>query len=48
MIPTETQLSIKKDRLNSLKNSPKNIKCPGVVKKLTREIRNLKKQIKED
>ena len=44
MIPTETQLAIKKDRLNSLKNSPKNVKCPGVVRKLTREIRNLEKR----
>lgn len=41
MITLAEKLAIKKDRLNSLKNSPKNIKCPGVVKKLTREIRNL-------
>ncbi len=43
MIPIDAQLAIKKDRLNALKNSTKNIKCPGVVKRLTREIRNLEK-----
>lgn len=48
MIPMDAQLAMKKDRLNALKNSSKNIKCPGVIKRLTREIRNLEKQIKED
>ncbi len=43
MIPIDAQLAMKKDRLNSLRNSSKNIKCPGVVKRLTREVRNLEK-----
>lgn len=45
MITLAEKLLIKKDRLNSLKNSPKNVKCPGVVKRLTREIRNLEKEL---
>lgn len=32
-------------RLIKLKDSPKNIKAPGVVKKLTRQKRNLEKII---
>lgn len=44
MIPIDAQLAMKKDRLNSLRNSSKNIKCPGVVKRLTREVRNLEKK----
>jgi hypothetical protein len=44
MIPIDAQLAMKKDRLNSLRNSFKNIKCPGVIKRLTREIRNLEKR----
>jgi hypothetical protein len=36
---TEQILAIKKDRLNKLENSPKNIKAPGTVKKLRRQIR---------
>lgn len=46
MISLLDQLAMKKDRLNSLKNSPKNIKCPGVVRKLNREIRNLEVKIR--
>lgn len=45
MISLEQRIAIMKDRLNSLENSPKNTKCPGVVKKLTRQIRNLEKSI---
>jgi len=30
-------------RLQRLKNRPQNIKCPGVVRKLTRQVRNLEK-----
>lgn len=40
------KLSAKKNRLNTLKNrGNKNIKCPGVIKKLTREIRNLEQEV---
>jgi hypothetical protein len=39
----EQILAIKKDRFSKLNNSPKNIKAPGVVRKLAREIRNLSK-----
>ena len=34
-------LEQKKDRLNRLMQTDKNIKAPGVVRKLKREIRNL-------
>lgn len=37
----EQILALKKDRLAKLSESPKNIKCPGVVKKLRRQIRNI-------
>ena len=36
----EQKIAILKDRYNKLNNSPKNIKCPGVVQKLTRQLRN--------
>ena len=39
----EQVLALKKNRLNVLEGSPKNLKCPGVVQKLRREIRNLEK-----
>lgn len=48
MITEKELLTIKKDRLNSLRNSSKNIKCPGVVRKLSREIRNLEKRDNND
>ena len=39
---TQTEiLAIKKERLNKLSNSSKNIKCPGVLRKLRREVKNL-------
>lgn len=41
----EQKLTIAKDRLNKLENSPKNIKCPGVVRKLTRQVRALEKAL---
>ena len=34
------RLLILKDRLAKLSNTPKNIKCPGVVRKLRRQVRN--------
>lgn len=37
----EQRLAIMKDRLSVLEQNPKNIKCPGVIKKLRRQIRNL-------
>ena len=40
-------LAIKKDRLNKLSNCPKDIKAPGVVKKLTRQVRTLEKLCEE-
>ncbi len=42
---TEQKLAIVKDRLVKLQNSQKNSKCPGVVKKLTRQIRILEKAL---
>lgn len=39
----EQKITLKKDRLNKLEQNGKNIDCPGVVKKLRREIRNLTK-----
>lgn len=37
----EEKLMITKERLSRLNNSPKNIKCPGVVRKLKRQVRNM-------
>ena len=37
----EQKLALMKDRLATLKNSDKNVKCPGVIRKLTRQIRNM-------
>lgn len=37
----EQILASKKNRLQKLESSGKNIKCPGVAKKLRREIRNM-------
>lgn len=37
----------KKNRLALLEDSPKNVKCPGVLRKLRREVRNLEKKIQE-
>lgn len=45
MISTTDRLVIIKDRLNRLKNSPKNIKCPGVCRKLSRQVRNIEKTV---
>ena len=43
MITTEQRIAILKDKLTKLENSPKNIKCPGVLKKRRRQLRNLQK-----
>lgn len=37
----EQKKALMQDRLNTLKASSKNVKCPGVVRKLTRQIRNM-------
>lgn len=37
----EQKKAILENRLKTLKESPKNVKCPGVVRKLTRQLRNL-------
>lgn len=39
----EQELALKKNRLESLQNNPKNIKSGGVVRRLKREIRSLEK-----
>ena len=39
------KLTIMKDRFNRLSNSPKDIKCPGVLQKLARQIRNLESSL---
>ena len=39
----EIKLAITKDRYNRLSNTPKNVKCPGVLRKIRREIKNLEK-----
>ena len=41
---TNTQKkAILEDRLRKLEQSEKNVKCPGVRRKLTRQIRNMSK-----
>lgn len=40
----EQKLALMKNRLAMLQNKPKNIKCPGVVRALKREIRNMEQQ----
>lgn len=37
------KIALMKMRLAKLKSSPKNTKCPGVVRALEREIRNMEK-----
>ena len=37
----ENKLALMKNRLITLKASEKNVKCPGVVRKLSRHIRYL-------
>ena len=35
------KLAIMKDRLSKLENNPKDWKCPGVIRKLRRQVRAL-------
>ena len=37
----ETKIAILANNIKTLENSPKNIKCPGVLKKRKRQLRNL-------
>ena len=39
----QERLVLMKNRLQKLENSAKNIKCPGVVRKVRRQIRGLDK-----
>ena len=39
----EQKLKLMKDRYNKLSENPKDIKCPGALKKLKRQIRNIEK-----
>ena len=39
----EQKLALMKNRLTTLEGTSKNVKCPGVVKALRREIPNLEK-----
>lgn len=41
----EQILTLKKNRLQKLEGSNKNIKCPGVLKRLRREIRNMEAEM---
>ena len=38
----EDKLARMENRLSVLKGNPKNVKCPGVIRKLSRQIRNMK------
>lgn len=40
---TEQIIALKENRLNTLKSNGKNVDSQGVVNKLTRELKNLKK-----
>lgn len=40
----ENQLAIMKNRYATLAGSPKNIKCGGVLRKLSRQIRNMERE----
>lgn len=39
----EAKIALAENRLANLQGSPKNIKCPGVERKVARQLRNLKK-----
>lgn len=39
----EQKLALAADRAARLEASPKNIKCPGVLRKAKRQVRNLRK-----
>lgn len=39
------KLALMENRYITLREKEKNVKCPGVLRRLAREIRNLKKRI---
>ena len=39
------KLNLMKNRLATLENTSKNLKCGGTVRKLRRQIRNLEKEV---
>lgn len=39
----EQKIALMKDRQKRMSNSPKNIKCGGCLRKLTRQLRNTEK-----
>ena len=45
---SKEKLLILNDKINKLENSAKNIKCPGVLQKLRRQVRNLEKSISSE
>lgn len=47
MMTNSEKLALMETRLKKLRNNPKNIKCPGVVRKLSRQVRNLKSKENE-
>lgn len=38
------KIALMKNRLATLKGTPKNVKCPGVVRKLERQIRSMENE----
>lgn len=44
----ETEMIIIDNRIRKLKTSDKNIKCPGVLRKLNRKLRNLEAEKNEN
>lgn len=45
MITVEQKLALMKNRLATLEENGKNVKSPGVVRKLRRQIRNVENSI---
>lgn len=41
----QDQLGLLKMRYNKLAQRPKNVKCPGVLRKVNRQIRNLNDKV---
>lgn len=41
----ENKIALAENRLKTLKASPKNVKCPSVVRALERELINMKVQL---
>ena len=37
----DQKVALLKERVNKLENRPQNAKCPGVLKKLRRQLRNM-------